>query len=143
MWQKRRLGIMHRDEWKCIKCKDEETTLHVHHIEYHAGLKPWEYEDEELSTLCEYCHLEIERLKKSGDKTLFKDVEIYKFPNPKMLPMRVMVVLHGHVCSILQYSKENILVTHFPFGRKSATARIAEMFKKASEWEQTLNQPKI
>lgn len=33
-WQKKRLEILKRDKWKCKKCKDDTTTLNVHHKEY-------------------------------------------------------------------------------------------------------------
>ena len=55
-WQKRRLEIYQRDEWKCQCCNDTETELHVHHKVYRDGLNPWQYEDNELITLCANCH---------------------------------------------------------------------------------------
>lgn len=54
-WQKKRLEIMQRDEWKCTKC-NAATFLNVHHTEYIKGFNPWEYEDSCLITLCEECH---------------------------------------------------------------------------------------
>lgn len=44
-------------------CKDTETTLHVHHDAYEYGKEPWEYENENLTTLCEHCHREVELYK--------------------------------------------------------------------------------
>jgi hypothetical protein len=55
-WQKMRLEILSRDEWKCRLCKSTEKTLHVHHIRYKQGAKPWEYDEADLVTLCEECH---------------------------------------------------------------------------------------
>jgi hypothetical protein len=55
-WQKMRLEIFERDNWRCVECKDHETSLHVHHAYYTRGLNPWEYPRESLSTLCEDCH---------------------------------------------------------------------------------------
>lgn len=57
-WQKRRLEILNRDKFKCKKCGDTETTLHVHHLSYHG--EPWEAPSDELDTLCEHCHHFIE-----------------------------------------------------------------------------------
>ena len=54
-WQRRRLEIMERDGFKCCDCGTSDD-LHVHHIQYIAGRKPWEYDDEDLITLCEKCH---------------------------------------------------------------------------------------
>ena len=55
-WQKRRLEILQRDEFKCHMCGSDEKTLHVHHIRYENGRKVWEYDDLELITLCDPCH---------------------------------------------------------------------------------------
>lgn len=60
-WQKKRLEILNRDEFKCTLCGDVKTTLHVHHKEY-AG-DPWECEDDLLTTHCEHCHMIVEWLK--------------------------------------------------------------------------------
>ena len=56
MWQKKRLKIMERDNWKCQKCQSILNTLNVHHIDYLQGFKPYEYPDDMLITLCEECH---------------------------------------------------------------------------------------
>lgn len=53
-WQKRRLQIMQRDDFKCQLCGDDKKTLNVHHLHY-KGM-PWEALDKHLITLCESCH---------------------------------------------------------------------------------------
>ena len=40
-WQRRRLEIMQRDDFKCHDCGTTDD-LNVHHIRYLAGRKPWE-----------------------------------------------------------------------------------------------------
>ena len=55
-WQKRRLEILERDGWKCTNCGNAEEELHVHHRNYTHGASPWEYSDDELTTLCHICH---------------------------------------------------------------------------------------
>ena len=57
-WQKKRLEILKRDEFTCQQCGNKELTLHVHHKHYNKGAKIWEYENWELTTLCENCHSE-------------------------------------------------------------------------------------
>lgn len=59
-WQKKRLEIMKRDDFSCIKCGDNESPLNVHHCYYKKGNEPWEYDDSSLVTLCENCHKEEE-----------------------------------------------------------------------------------
>lgn len=55
-WQKKRLEILSRDNWICLKCERSDQTLHVHHKKYISGRKPWEYESDNFETLCYKCH---------------------------------------------------------------------------------------
>jgi hypothetical protein len=55
-WQRKRLEIMQRDEFRCVQCKDAESTLNVHHVYYRRGRDPWDYPNYLLVTLCEDCH---------------------------------------------------------------------------------------
>jgi hypothetical protein len=55
-WQRKRLEIMQRDDFRCQKCKDGTTTLNVHHKSYEWGRDPWDYPDSNLATLCQPCH---------------------------------------------------------------------------------------
>lgn len=54
-WQKKRLLIMQRDGFKCTKCGDTKTTLHVHHKRY-THEDPWKHLNSDLTTLCANCH---------------------------------------------------------------------------------------
>ena len=58
-WQKKRLEIFQRDNFKCQCCRSVEKTLAVHHRWYLNGADPWDYEDEALMTLCEECHEQV------------------------------------------------------------------------------------
>lgn len=55
-WQKKRLEVFQRDNWKCCCCGYSGDTLNVHHRVYHKGLDPWKYKESLLVTLCEDCH---------------------------------------------------------------------------------------
>ena len=55
-WQKKRLEILQRDDYKCRLCNDGDSTLHVHHKYYKRNRDPWEYEDVTYITLCTSCH---------------------------------------------------------------------------------------
>lgn len=55
-WQKKRLFIFERDNYQCQCCFDKKTTLVVHHKRYDRNKNPWEYENDNLITLCEDCH---------------------------------------------------------------------------------------
>ena len=58
-WQRKRLEIMERDDFKCRACGRDENagiTFNVHHAYYEKGKKPWEYDSDMLVTLCSECH---------------------------------------------------------------------------------------
>ena len=55
-WQKKRLEIMQRDNFKCCLCGDDKTTLNVHHIKYGYNTNPWNYPNDNFITLCQDCH---------------------------------------------------------------------------------------
>lgn len=57
-WQKMRLEVLQKADFKCTDCDDETSTLHVHHTEYVWGKNPWEYDPDTLVCLCEACHAE-------------------------------------------------------------------------------------
>ena len=57
-WQKKRLEIMSRDSFRCVKCASETNTLTVHHFYYVTGRMPWEYPNGSMATMCRNCHFE-------------------------------------------------------------------------------------
>lgn len=54
-WQRKRLEVMGRDEFKCRDCGRNDSELHVHHCLYERG-EPWETANKFLLTLCKDCH---------------------------------------------------------------------------------------
>ena len=82
-WQKKRLQILERDQFKCRNCNDEQSQLQVHHIKYIKGRMAWEYPDKLLITLCELCHgvqnsIDFTKLPKETWKILFMN-DIWTF----------------------------------------------------------------
>jgi hypothetical protein len=75
-WQKMRLSILDRDEWKCVKCHDENSTLHIHHRYYEWNKDPWSYRPETLVTLCEECHAEETELLKRESARLSNEIKM-------------------------------------------------------------------
>lgn len=59
-WQRKRLEIMNRDDFRCQACRSKDKTLNVHHRFYQRGNDPWDYENEMLVTLCDVCHKKME-----------------------------------------------------------------------------------
>lgn len=74
-WQKKRLEIMNRDQFTCVKCGTKEHTLHIHHLKYTG--QPWQAPDKDLETVCEDCHFIIEDTKREGYKTIKVEREHY------------------------------------------------------------------
>jgi hypothetical protein len=80
-WQKKRLEILERDEWKCAYCGDSNNTLHVHHEAY-VGEYPWETPNYCLITLCGMCHSTFHSLNEL-EKTLYKCILYRERNNPE------------------------------------------------------------
>ncbi len=55
-WKVLRAKIMIRDNGLCTRCGARDTTLDVHHIEYHPGKRAYEYDEKFLRLLCRRCH---------------------------------------------------------------------------------------
>lgn len=53
-WQKKRLEILERDNWRCQLCNDDKSTLHIHHQKYKG--EPWDAPNTYLITYCKHCH---------------------------------------------------------------------------------------
>lgn len=55
-WQKKRLEVLELAGWVCQMCGDGKSTLHVHHKQYLRGFEPWDYDTDQLASLCAQCH---------------------------------------------------------------------------------------
>ena len=55
-WQKKRLEVFQRDDFRCTTCKNTTVSLQIHHLEYIGSIDPWEYPMDMLTTLCRDCH---------------------------------------------------------------------------------------
>lgn len=60
-WRMKREIILKRDNYECQFCHRGDKPLHVHHKYYNKYpdgemVKPWEYDNDVLITLCEDCH---------------------------------------------------------------------------------------
>jgi len=53
-WQRKRLEVLQKANWKCDVCGDDREELNVHHAYYNHLREPWEYDD--LQCLCKTCH---------------------------------------------------------------------------------------
>lgn len=89
-WQRKRLEILNRDDFKCFWCGDKDNTLHVHH-EYYEG-DPWDVDNDGLTTLCSECH-SVNHLKLTGlEKLLINSYRSSERGNMEMIKMLNRVV---------------------------------------------------
>lgn len=110
-WQKRRLEILKRDKFKCKKCADEETTLHVHHLSYHG--EPWEAPSNELDTLCQVCHQLITDLQKDEEEVFDYDkIHILKYGFYSGRSLLIFSMADGQFC-IRILDKDNTMILTF------------------------------
>ena len=70
-WQRLRLEIFERDGFRCRLCHHDKHTLHIHHIEYAAGVEPWNSERTDLLTLCAHCHGNVVHCKTASQRKSF------------------------------------------------------------------------
>lgn len=100
-WQKKRLNILNRDNFSCRFCGDDKTELHVHHKSYYGN--PWEQVNDELVTLCKYCHMDL--------KHIDYDVDILKSMILQNEGLRLTVYFHEDGISSLVWSYNDSLIT--------------------------------
>ncbi len=76
-WQKKRLKILARDKFTCQKCRDKESTLHIHHRYYEKGKEPWDYPDYAFITLCVDCHEDETLFRKNIEDNLIRGLRVF------------------------------------------------------------------
>lgn len=119
-WQKVRMRILSRDEWKCRLCGDHENTLHIHHDKYHK--EPWDADEKDLKAVCRNCHSIIHDVKRIDGATV---LHIEK--NEKADPYTYEVYVRGpETTGIAFYSVSDKGVAKFLYGfYKSAIDRFS------------------
>ena len=73
-WQKKRLELFEASHWTCECCGEKTKELHVHHLLYKKGLKPWEYDQDQLMCVCSTCHEQIGAAKQLLDEAILNYV---------------------------------------------------------------------
>jgi hypothetical protein len=124
-WQKLRLKVFERDGWQCVVCGDKEKTLTVHHHYYIFGKKPWEYEEESLSTMCMECHeeeqvglkLEMDTLKQTLGRRGFRAGDI----------LSLSTAIHGYESTLSPADFTEIL--EWSCNRSSAFLKLKAMWE--------------
>ena len=127
-WQKKRLEILQRDNFSCCLCSDKETQLQIHHKRYVNGKDVWDYDSNDLQTLCKRCHTIAESLKGTGEAPLVcKNMGI----NADGIIMLCIAADRENMLSVNIYSVGNNQVKHIiTIGEKRMLA-IMDLFDLA------------
>jgi hypothetical protein len=83
-WQQRRRNILHRDNHKCQSstCDGQSKVLEVHHLEYLSyEMRPEEYPNDMLITLCSRCHRK-EKMRYKYEESLLVSLKMNGFLQP-------------------------------------------------------------
>lgn len=70
-WQKKRLEVFNRDDFRCKCCNRNDLQLNVHHKIYITKLLAWEYSDNNYITLCGNCHEKLHLANKLLNNKVF------------------------------------------------------------------------
>jgi hypothetical protein len=96
-WQRKRLEILSRDNFKCSLCGSEEIELHVHHLKYTK--EPHNAPDKDLETLCKHCH---------SLKTFFKEEEYGVFIKSKITSEGIIAMNSKKEISLFTLKEDKI-----------------------------------
>jgi hypothetical protein len=132
-WQRKRLAIMQRDDFRCRECRATDVFLNVHHRRY--GKLPWEIEDRYLVTLCEPCHKRITELMKRATEIL-SELNLYELPIAvasleRVFPDQVAISPRPDI-ELRNIEAEKSMLLAAPFSRE-ASLRMEELDERREQ----------
>lgn len=83
-WQRKRLEVMSRDNFKCVSCGEADLTLNVHHKMYLKNHMPWDYPLDNFQTLCYKCHQDKHEIAENYEKEQ-ESAPVYRPASPEQL----------------------------------------------------------
>lgn len=111
-WKNFREAILLRDNYSCRVCGSIKNP-NVHHIKYIRGLKPWEYPDDLVITLCRDCHAKVHSIKSKKDRNSDKFFAVFIDNINSILSITgenaIKVLLW--MCSIAEYNSGIVYMT--------------------------------
>jgi hypothetical protein len=96
-WQKRRLEILSKDNFRCCHCGNATETLHVHHVIYISGRDPWDCPDDHLWTVCEQCHNNDHSLRESSEIRLIKALKLNGFDHENINELILLIESNNRI----------------------------------------------
>jgi hypothetical protein len=122
-WQKKRLEIFQRDDWKCGVCGATDKTLHVHHRKYISCRDPWDYPSNLLIALCEPCHQAEQETYEELVVWLIDTLEYAELLSPDVQSLRDLIINLVNLPYPVRHSLDALLrLTSEPAAFKSVLA---------------------
>lgn len=92
-WDIKRIEILMRDNWKCqvSGCGARIDNIQVHHLYYIQGLKPWEYSNDCLTSLCGKHHAEYHQKVNQAESRLCLTLKTKGFMLGDLLALSTMI----------------------------------------------------
>lgn len=100
-WQKKRLEILQKHDFKCDECGERDRELQVHHCWYEKGKMPWDYPDECFKVQCDTHH------KMWHEEKHLLDVSVAKLSLRHMMNLMEMVERDNFVSDMSTILWEN------------------------------------
>lgn len=96
-WQRVRLQVFMRDDFRCQCCGRADKNIQVHHLIY-MKRNPWEYPLDLLQTLCADCHEERQELTDKASNAL--RIALAQVPTQRMedVAVRLIKEAFGEMC---------------------------------------------
>ncbi len=104
-WQKKRLKVFEKADWKCELCGSANKELQVHHKKYIKNCEPWEYEMKYLISLCKNCH---EKLSINKENNPDSNIETEKKPTNTIDFKTDYVDLRKYISSLPKEKQEKM-----------------------------------
>lgn len=132
-WKAVRLRILERDNYTCQKCGKKRKYLQVHHLRYPKSGIPWESPDEDLVTLCMFCH-EMEHAIKNtvvakpiltDEKPVLSIIDFSKLKDLFTPENCILFLIFLKICDMVEYNtnRTKMGVNGFKTIRKSVSCK--------------------
>lgn len=109
-WQKVRLQVLERDDWRCRICDIGTKTLHIHHNFYQQNREPWDYPFDSLITLCFECHEREKGYRLVAEDSLLEALREYGFTSEDISILILERILNKEIINGLEEAKKSDLI---------------------------------
>ena len=95
-WQRKRLEILEREDFRCESCGAKDKALHVHHCWYERGQEPWGYPDKCYKVYCGECHERAEIARHRISLCLFA------------MPLETLENFEDQLCHLIAVNEDDV-----------------------------------